>query len=458
MKGKRDLFRKTGLFPESMLGGGGGGGSGDPASDMLRRELLRSDSYANGKQEKKTRAPIIKHGENSSSLDVVAAMAKRLRQLEAAQKEMRSRLVSAEKENMSLRKSNDLLAKELEEVQVSGGVSGRALMEENGALRRQIFEMEAFLADYGMVWVGGKKDDASSDGDTSIAEESKKRFRVNPRILLRKLAELNALAGEHEAQIESDGRGVHRFGFKSKVRLAVYEDGILLKRGPFRPYDHPAGEKFVRDVLDGYFPSEFKESYPDGIVFDLVDKSCETHGERFEAFSGQGDKLMSGGSTRLADMGGRAFHIPHQDIGDKREAFLASLPETVVRSGQVVSVREGVAGLLLRGRHELSSKAPGSVVLVPTPALDDIADGAQVTTLRVKRIGGAQTLVLKHRFDDTVADVRKCIDEHLADDLSAPYDLRTAFPNKSYDDWSVTLRDAGLVPNAAMMMTRASKK
>ena len=86
---------------------------------------------------------------------------------------------------------------------------------------------------------------------------------------------------------ESDGRGVHRFGFKSKVRLAVYEDGILLKRGPFRPYDHPAGEKFVRDVLDGYFPSEFKESYPDGIVFDLVDKSCETHGEHIRKRNGR---------------------------------------------------------------------------------------------------------------------------------------------------------------------------
>jgi hypothetical protein len=33
-----------------------------------------------------------------------------------------------------------------------------------------------------------------------------------------------------------------------------------------------------------------------------------------------------------------------------------------------------------------------------------------------------------------------------------PYELRTAIPNRAYDDVTQTLRDAGLIPNATLMI------
>jgi hypothetical protein len=32
-----------------------------------------------------------------------------------------------------------------------------------------------------------------------------------------------------------------------------------------RSYEEPANQAFVNDILDGYFPIEFKESFPDGV-------------------------------------------------------------------------------------------------------------------------------------------------------------------------------------------------
>ena len=42
------------------------------------------------------------------------------------------------------------------------------LEEENLQLRNQIDEMETFLADYGLVWVGSNRSDSDSDSETSI--------------------------------------------------------------------------------------------------------------------------------------------------------------------------------------------------------------------------------------------------------------------------------------------------
>ena len=38
----------------------------------------------------------------------------------------------------------------------------------------------------------------------------------------------------------------------------------MTQRGPFREYELDLTRRFLSDVMDGYFPIEFKEEYPDG--------------------------------------------------------------------------------------------------------------------------------------------------------------------------------------------------
>ena len=61
-----------------------------------------------------------------------------------------------------------------------------------------------------------------------------------------------------------------------------------------------------------------------------------------------------------------------------------------------------------------------------------------------------EALLLRVRDSSTLADVRRLIDSRRSS--SAPYELRTAFPNQAYMDPSQTLSDAGLTPNAQLML------
>lgn len=81
---------------------------------------------------------------------------------------------------------------------------------------------------------------------------------------------------------------------------------------------------------------------------------------------------------------------------------------------------------------------------------DDAVAPYDIATLQVKSDSGQATILLKMRYDDTIADVRKHINSHRT--AATDYELRTAFPAKSYPDESQTLREAGLVPNAVLMI------
>jgi len=55
-----------------------------------------------------------------------------------------------------------------------------------------------------------------------------------------------------------------RFGTDS-IKCTIYSDGMSLRNGDFRPWHASNAQSFVKDVVDGFFPSEFREMYPDGV-------------------------------------------------------------------------------------------------------------------------------------------------------------------------------------------------
>lgn len=51
------------------------------------------------------------------------------------------------------------------------------------------------------------------------------------------------------------------------LHLKFYKNGMILQNGPLRPYEQLETVSFVRDILDGYFPSELQKHYPNGVPF-----------------------------------------------------------------------------------------------------------------------------------------------------------------------------------------------
>ncbi len=155
------------------------------------------------------------------------------------------------------------------------GELGRAVRERNAlgervkALERQARDMVKFLGDYGLEWVGhgGDEGGAGSSSSSSVAsggEGSSAGGEVPPidfALVLFRLQQLNALAGEGKSRVVSKD-GVSRLVAEplgGRMQLTLYSDGLLLRKGPFRPYGREATRLFIQDILDGYFPYELKD-------------------------------------------------------------------------------------------------------------------------------------------------------------------------------------------------------
>lgn len=216
--------------------------------------------------------------------------------------------------------------------------------------------------------------------------------------------------------------------------------------------------------MDGYFPYELKEVFPQGVVFNLFDKSDKTFAEtgdkeviekdkpQFNAFNGEGKRLGGNKDDRppsenyrrnaptnvksLAQLGDPTISLPSNE-------FLNRLPDKVVENGNVVGVRSEVAGMLQ------GSKKDPNIIVVDTPVVQSMQGeyGQQseesskdqeennaptnetfrlpsesgshrpvtphdVTTIQVRSDSGRQVLVIKLRFDDTIGDLKNFIDRH----------------------------------------------
>ena len=52
--------------------------------------------------------------------------------------------------------------------------------------------------------------------------------------------------------------------------FTIYANGIVLYSGPFRSFGEPTTQQCIKDIQDGYFPSELQHRYPDGVPFNVI--------------------------------------------------------------------------------------------------------------------------------------------------------------------------------------------
>jgi hypothetical protein len=456
--------------------------------------------------------------------DLLASMAARLSKVEKSNRQLREDNMAQNKKILDLQRKNMALEKVAEAAE--GGNKELAnqyssdlyeMATENEALRREVQQMTKFLKDYGLTWIGeeeGQKRQKQremlgpdQDGDPS--------FDFDSREFLDRLVELNRIAGEDRADIiaeNAQGGKVFKFKYPEGLPLTVYKDGLFLRRGPFRAWGGKHTQVFVCDVLDGYFPAEFKDEFPEGVVLKITDKSSLSYVEEQALANpvtqwGEGRSLNGGGGGGGGGSGesyGGARQPPAPSrphgLGDAADAahepmraedFLSSLPSAVVsgQTGNLLPVRSGVEELLLgrgdaagaaaaagagagaaaaggagesAGASEAVSKRDAKGVLVVETAAAKAfaagdAAGTTTTMLQIREEDGRSKLAVRMRCGDSIADLRAAIDTARAAEpggsvSEAGYELQTNFPRKVYEDPGQTLQAAGLVPNAAMFL------
>ncbi|XP_063143216.1 UBX domain-containing protein 11 isoform X3 [Rattus norvegicus] len=319
--------------------------------------------------------------------ELLTSMARKLQELEQQLKARNEEMLSKEQKILAL----EDLVQTLQQHQ-SSTTREEELETQCIQLQRQVGEMERFLNDYGLQWVGEPMDQENSEGkiisesDERDWMKAKKFWKpgdsiVPPEVdfdrLLSSLQDLSELVVEGEAQVTPVPGGA-QFRTLEPIPLKLYRNGIMMFDGPFRPFYDPYTQRCLRDILDGFFPSELQRLYPDGVPF----KNCCPMPVRIQ--------------------------------------------EIIVETPALASERQR------------TQESPN----MPVPPL---------SMLRIKSENGEQAFLLMMRPEDTIGDVRNLLAQ--ARDMdSAAFEILSTFPPTVYRDDTVTLQAAGLVPNATLLL------
>uniref|UniRef100_A0A8C0R5B0 UBX domain-containing protein 11 n=1 Tax=Canis lupus dingo TaxID=286419 RepID=A0A8C0R5B0_CANLU len=333
-----------------------------------------------------------------------------------------------------------------------------------------LLSVQRFLGDYGLQWVGEPADDEDSE-DQSDSEDGKRDWMTAKKLwkpgdslappevdfdrLLASLKDLSELVVDGDTQVIPMPGGA-RLHVLEPIPLKLYRNGLMMFDGPFRPFRDLSTQRCLRDILDGFFPSELQRLYPDGVPFKVSDLRNQVYPENgLDPFPGEGRVV---GRQRMHKPLDRMEHSGSRMTAEK---FLNRLPKFVIRQGEVVDIRGPIRDTL---QNCCPLPARIQEIVVETPALAAERERNQespesparlLSMLRIKSENGEQAFLLMMRPEDTVGDVRTLLAQARAVDATT-FEIFSTFPPTVYHDDTATLQAAGLVPSAALLL-RASR-
>ncbi|XP_016072006.1 PREDICTED: UBX domain-containing protein 11 [Miniopterus natalensis] len=333
-------------------------------------------------------------------------------------------------------------------------------------LQQQVNEMERFLGDYGLQWVGEPMDQEDLE-DITGSEDKKRNWMTSKKFwkpgdslvppevdfdrLLASLKDLSELVVDSDTQVMSVPGGA-QLHVLEPIPLKLYRNGIMMFDGPFRPFHDPSTQSCLRDILDGFFPSELQRLYPDGVPFKVSDLRNQVYPE-----NGLGPFPGEGRVTGLHRIPRPSVTMEHPGSRMTPEKFLNRLPKCVIRQGEVIDIRGPI-------RDTLQNCCPWPVpiqeITVETPALAAERERSQESPespapqhamLRIKSETGEQSFLLLMRPEDTIGDVRALLAQARGVEANT-FEILSTFPSTVYREDTLTLQAAGLVPKAALLL------
>ncbi|XP_073420689.1 UBX domain-containing protein 11 isoform X1 [Dendrobates tinctorius] len=320
-------------------------------------------------------------------------------------------------------------------------------------LQKKVDEMEQFLSDYGLIWVGDDSSSKASEQETLDSSAGPSSYTLQPDfdLVLENLRDLNLLGGEGVSHIEYK-EGAARLRLPEPVPLTLCKNGIIMFQGPFRSYQEPSTQQCLRDIMDGYFPSELQTRFPDGVTFQVTDMRSVVFRERTsrDQFPGQGQSV---GCAEKNQIETSVIQGPWLSV----QQFLNTLPKSVIQGGRVINIQGPIRYNLLGPKADEKTQES----LIESPLVLLMNKGSQsnavVCTLRIKSETGDHNYKVQMLPTETIGDLRALLSLHGAPDVSS-CDIISGFPHHVYDNYSCTLQDAGLVPNALLLLRRKKPK
>lgn len=171
----------------------------------------------------------------------MSSMTKRLAQLENLNKTFKCEIKELTEKNFALKTQNETLRLLTSPESIQ---SLESIKKEKDSYKQKCAEMEKFLSDYGLKWVGGESGQHQGAFDKqAISEELKFQapaFRnnlpkeIDTEVLTRRIEELNFIAEKSfVATIQGNMKG---FKQHSDVNIFFFQNGLMISGFPFYPY------------------------------------------------------------------------------------------------------------------------------------------------------------------------------------------------------------------------------
>ena len=449
-------------------------------------EVFGSQKPRRGQSSLNSRPP----DDSPTSTEFTTVLTARLADTEKENRELRRQLAVATKEVIHLREERDRL-NDLFEHSTDQASLIKKVKSDNAYLHKQLLEMEQFLADYGLVWVGGSK---HSDGGTDHDDaEDKGQEPMDFDRFVSNIAELNARLLDEPTQVVTQVEGnlrrarlAHPEELFGHISVTLYRNGLMVKRGPFRPALSESYNSFVEDIMDGYFPSEFRNEAPDGVLIKVTDRrhdlySAGAGGEMTEAqLLGRLPKTVvkDGHIVHVRDDIGVKLHVERSGDKDGSMAKCRSkesmLPAVSVGSAAGVAAPKGAVNSV---RKADSGKRVHNITTCAHRAIDSAASASggelldDICTVQMKWPNGKDVFIVKMFASDIVGDLKHVLDDFLASTLRGSgcpvfseyasdtlerMTIHSSHPPRALAD-SMSLRQAHLYPNGTVHVQLLSK-
>ncbi|XP_018426572.1 PREDICTED: UBX domain-containing protein 11 [Nanorana parkeri] len=381
-----------------------------------------------------------------SDLDLLSTTVKRVSELEARVRLQTREIELKDQEIAALEQK----LKKLQKQRTGHSSSEQHVQElENRCqeLQKQISDMEHFLSDYGLIWVGDDDSTNTAEQKTTGSSSglSSNTFQPDYDLIIENLRDLNVLGGEGVSQIQYSERAA-RLKPPDPILLTLYKNGIIMFQGPFRSYEDPSTRQCLKDIMDGYFPSELQTRFPEGVTFQVKDLRDVVFRERrsWDEFPGAGQTIggTEGNVRETSKLPGHQLSV---------DQFLSRLPKSVVRGGQVLDIQGPIREALQGSKGEKTEQ-----ILVDSPHVLSMEKSSQtdvvVCTLRVKSENGEDTYRVRMLSSETLGDLRNYLSQHRTTEEA--FNIINRLPYQVYENNECTLQEAALVPNAFLLLRR----
>ena len=340
-------------------------------NEQLDKDTLRltKDLFTPPKKTKQL-DPIHKKQTTSTDMDIVTIMASRLSRVETQLKQLKLENESKTIEIERLKRENEHLHHINSTIDSQETIN--LLQYKISELQQELIQTKEFFSKHNIVF-----------------NPTTSKFIVDPTLLKEQIAQLNQRSGVGVAKLVTFKNKTNCFQIPTPLKLFLYNNGIFF-RNNFRLFENESARLFVLDLMDGYFPSEIKQEFPDGHSIEMID--CYDREYTVErVFPGQGstvddhigdhtgdlasnltdeeidtlseisiksvkipppsfinktwniqESIPKAVQIKISNENEKTIHSQQEPSRSSKDSFLQKLPQFVIRAGNIINIRSDI--------------------------------------------------------------------------------------------------------------------